>query len=254
MRQVWLAPIRYRCQVRGIGFHQQAIGRNLSRHIAQGISIAKGDYAGQGNIETQVQGRLGHIPILSEAMQYTRLGQVGLAQQRQGIGACAAGMNDDGLAGHVRRLQVQPKRLLLPLGSFRFVVVIQASLTNGNHVRVFKFAQQPVQGWCGPGLQIKGVHADRTIDVDITLGQVLDRLRVLGTHADTEKMPDATRPRSIEGDIQRTGVLREIETIQVAMGIYKHRYRDNSMDKRKISAAQPGPTRTPARLQATARD
>ncbi|MNY42765.1 hypothetical protein D3C86_1776850 [compost metagenome] len=99
-------------------------------------------------------------------------------------------------------------------------MVVQAGFANGNHMRVLKFAQQPVQGRRGTGLQIQWMHANRAIDVPVTLGQILDRLRVLGADADTEEMPHTPRPRSIEGGVQGTGVLSEIETIKVTMGIY----------------------------------
>lgn len=43
LRQVRLTAMGDRGQIRRVGFHQQTVGRYLSRHVAQGIGIAERD-------------------------------------------------------------------------------------------------------------------------------------------------------------------------------------------------------------------
>jgi len=46
------------------------------------------------------------------------------------------------------------------------------------------------------------VNADRAIDIGIALSQAFDRSGIIGTDADTQKMTNAARPRSIQGRIK----------------------------------------------------
>ena len=69
-------------------------------------------------------------------MQHPGVGQRGFAQQRQGIGAGATGVDDHRFTGLLRGLQVQTKGRLLQFGGFRLVVVVQAGFTDRHHARV----------------------------------------------------------------------------------------------------------------------
>ena len=156
-------------------------------------------------------------------MQHAGLGQLRLAQQRQGIGARATGMDDHRLAGLPGRLQMQAEGRLLQFGGFRLVVIIQAGLTDRHDLGMLKLAQQPVERRSGVGLDVQRVHADRTIDIGITLGQGLHVSRIVDTHADAQEVPDPALTRRVERRIQGARMFGEIKTVKVAMGIYKHK-------------------------------
>ncbi|MNC43374.1 hypothetical protein D3C75_922310 [compost metagenome] len=191
LRQIGLATMGHRRQVGRIGFHQQPIGRHAPRHLAQRLGIAEGDDAGQGYVVAHAQGRAGHVPVLGETVQDSSLGQVGLGQHRQGIGARLAGMHDHRLAGLPRRLEMQAESGLLQGCRFGLVVVVQAGLADGDHPRVVQFAQQPVEHRLAARLEIQRVHADRAIHVVVGFRQTAHRRGVVGTHADAQEATDA---------------------------------------------------------------
>ncbi|MNP51779.1 hypothetical protein D3C76_1461260 [compost metagenome] len=89
-------------------------------------------------------------------------------------------------------------------------------------MRVLKLLEQPVQRRCAVRGQIQRMNTHRTVDVGVTLTQILDRLGIIGTDADAQEMADAAGTGGIQRGIQRTLVSAEVETIEVAMGIYKH--------------------------------
>ncbi|MNE43776.1 hypothetical protein D3C80_1379700 [compost metagenome] len=155
-------------------------------------------------------------------MKHPRLTQVGLAQQRQGIGPGRPRMDDDRLAGDFRRLQVKTEGVLLDLGRLGLVVVVQPGFTDGYHVRVFKLLEQPFQRRSAVRGQVQRMNPHRTVDIAVALAEVLDRLGVVGTDADTQKVTDTSRPGRLEGGIQGVLVRGKVETIEVTMGIYKH--------------------------------
>ncbi len=155
-------------------------------------------------------------------MQHAGLGQAGLAQQRQGVLAGRTGVHDDRLAGLPGGFQVQAERSLLQLGGFRLIVVVQARFANGHHMRMGQFTQQPLQGRGLTGRQVERVHAHRAVDIGVTLAQRLDRTGILGTDADAQEMPYPTLAGRLQGGVEGTLVGTEIETVEVAMGIYEH--------------------------------
>jgi hypothetical protein len=67
------------------------------------------------------------------------------------------------------------------------------------------------------------MHADRAIDVVITLGQGFDIGGVVDADTDTQKVPDSALTGGLKGSIQGSVVGGEIEAIEVAMGIYEHK-------------------------------
>jgi hypothetical protein len=71
-------------------------------------------------------------------------------------------------------------------------------------------------------LQIQRVNTYGAVDISVALGDRLDRGGIVGADADTEKMPDATIARRLQGGIERAVMLRQVESIEVAMGIYEH--------------------------------
>jgi hypothetical protein len=78
-------------------------------------------------------------------MQHTGLGQRRFAQQFEGIGTGATGVDDHRFTGLPGGLQVQAEGCLLQLGGFRLVVIVQTGFTDRHHFRVIELMQQPVQ-------------------------------------------------------------------------------------------------------------
>ncbi len=163
-----------------------------------------------------------HVPILGETVQHAGLGQGGFAQQLQGIGARLPGVHDDRLAGPARCLEMQAKGFALAWRSIRFVVIVQPGLADRHHTRVRQFGEQPIERRLLVGLQIQRVNTYGAVDISVALGDRLDRGGIVGADADTEKMPDATVARRLQGGIERAVMLRQVESIEVAMGIYEH--------------------------------
>ena len=122
-------------------------------------------------------------------MQHTGLRQRGFAQQGQGVGAGATGVDDHRFAGLLGGLQVQAERGLLQLGGFGLVVVVQAGFANRHHARVVELTQQPIEGRGFAGLEVQRVDAHRTIHIGITLGQGFDIGGVIGADADAQEVP-----------------------------------------------------------------
>ncbi|MNP31587.1 hypothetical protein D3C76_1247140 [compost metagenome] len=190
-------------------------------------------------------------------MQHTGLTQVRFAQQVQGVGTRRTGVNDHRLAGSLRSLQVQAEGLLLHLGRFWLVVIIQPGFTDGHHMRVLKLLEQPLQRRRTVGSQVQRMDAYRAVNVAVTLTQVFDRLGVVGTDADAQEMADTTGAGSLKGRIQRTLVSGEVETIEMAMGIYKHGQMTTLKRNKgaaRLNAGRATWPRRPAALRATARD
>lgn len=131
-------------------------------------------------------------------------------------------MHDDRLASHFRRLQVQAECLLLELGGFRLVVIVQARLTDRHHTRVFQFSKQPVQRNGFTRLQVERVNADGAVHVVVTLGEGLHRRRVVGAHANAEELTDTTSTGGVEGSIKGAIMGGQVEAVQVAMGVDQH--------------------------------
>jgi hypothetical protein len=67
------------------------------------------------------------------------------------------------------------------------------------------------------------MHADRAVDVVITLGQGFDIGGIVGTDADTQKVTYPALTGCIESSIQGSVVGGEVKAIEVAMGIYEHK-------------------------------
>ncbi|MCY1447561.1 hypothetical protein D9M71_641900 [compost metagenome] len=154
-------------------------------------------------------------------MQDSSLGQVGLGQHRQGIGARLAGMHDHRLAGLPRRLEMQAESGLLQGCRFGLVVVVQAGLADGDHPRVVQFAQQPVEHRLAARLEIQRVHADRAIHVVVGFCQTAHRRGVVGTHADAQEAADAAAACRRQRGVQGTAVGREVQAVEMAVGIYE---------------------------------
>ncbi|MNE36453.1 hypothetical protein D3C80_1302630 [compost metagenome] len=111
-------------------------------------------------------------------------------------------MDDHRFTGLLRRLQMQAKGFLLQLCRFGLVVIVQAGFANRHHPRVIEFLQQPVERRRGARLDIQRMHADRTVDVVITLGQGFDVGGIVGADTDTQKVPDAALASRIKCGIQ----------------------------------------------------
>jgi hypothetical protein len=67
------------------------------------------------------------------------------------------------------------------------------------------------------------MHANRAVDVVITLGQGFDIGGVVGADTDAQKVAYPALTGRVEGGIQGAIVGSEIEAIKVAMGIYEHK-------------------------------
>ena len=132
-------------------------------------------------------------------------------------------MDDHGFVGCCAGLQVQAERLLLPGGGFRLAAVIQTGFTDRDDFRVIELAQSRVQRRGRARLHVERMHADRAIDVAITLSQGFDISSIIGTHADAQKVPDPACARCVECGIQRAVMGGEVEAIKVTMGIYEHK-------------------------------
>ncbi|MCY1184994.1 hypothetical protein D9M73_257340 [compost metagenome] len=101
------------------------------------------------------------------------------------------------------------------------------------------------------------MNTHRTVDIAVALAQVLDRLGIVGTDADAQKVADATRAGRIQGRIQGALVGSEVETVEVAMGIYKHGRMTTLKSNEGTAQLNAGPAtspRTPAAPRATALD
>ena len=155
-------------------------------------------------------------------MQHTRAGQIGLAQQIQGIGARLAGMNNDWLTGLASRLQVAVEGDLLLGGHLWLVMVIKPGFADGDHAGVIQRVQQPVQvGRCLAG-QIQRVNADTAIHIGILLCDLLDGGRVRGINPNTQKLAYTALPGGVQGGVQRAIVGGQVKAIQVAVGVDQH--------------------------------
>jgi hypothetical protein len=67
------------------------------------------------------------------------------------------------------------------------------------------------------------MHANRAVDVVITLGQRFDISRVIDADADTQKVPNPALTSGIQSCVQGSVVGCQVKAIKVAMGIYEHK-------------------------------
>jgi hypothetical protein len=88
---------------------------------------------------------------------------------------------------------------------------------------VVELVQQPIQRRRSARLHIERMHANRTINVVITLSQGFDVSGVVRTHADTQEVPYSAPTGRIQCGIQRAVMGGEVKAIKVTMGIYKHK-------------------------------
>src|SRR5690606_31221748 len=100
--------------------------------------------------------------------------------------------------------------------------------TNGHYLGVVQFAEQPVQRRRFAWRQVQRVDADRAVHIRVARCQRPDLGRIVGTYADAQEMPDTPCPRGIQRGIQGATMSGEVETVEVAMGIYKHGRNDNT--------------------------
>jgi hypothetical protein len=63
-----LSAIRYRSQIRRVGFDQQTLERNLPGHFLEFHGILERHDAGKLDVEAHVQGGTSHLERLGEAM------------------------------------------------------------------------------------------------------------------------------------------------------------------------------------------
>ena len=65
-------------QVGAVGFNQDPVGRNPSRDLAKRIErlVGESDHAGEGDVESQVEKRLGAFPVAGEGVQHSLDGTI----------------------------------------------------------------------------------------------------------------------------------------------------------------------------------
>lgn len=89
-------------------------------------------------------------------------------------------------------------------------------------MRVVQLAQQPVQRRRLALLQIQRMHTHRAVDVGIALRQRLDCPGVVGADADTQEVLHTTGAGGSQRRIEGTIVGRQVEAVEVAVGINQH--------------------------------
>src|ERR1700680_1335197 len=91
---VELAAKRQRRQGRRIGLDQHPVERYAPRDILDLLRILESDNAGKGNVKSQIEGALGDLPALGEAVHdASHLGRPFLTHDRERIGGGRAGMD-----------------------------------------------------------------------------------------------------------------------------------------------------------------
>jgi hypothetical protein len=140
-------------------------------------------------------------------------------QDRRDVGVGLPGVDDCGLAGITRQLELPLKHGALNGTGGMVVVVVEADLAAGHDPRIAEHSAQPASRVIGPGAGIVGMHAGSGGDAGIPGRQLQpQRRRGLGL-ADHDEVPDPAgpRPRDHLGAIGREGLIAE-----VAVRVDKH--------------------------------
>lgn len=66
------------------------------------------------------------------------------------------------------------------------------------------------------------MHANRTIDVGVTLGQGFYRGGVIGANANAQEMADTTGAGGVQRGIQGATMGGKVEAIKVTVGVDEH--------------------------------
>ena len=214
-RFVQFAPVRNRSKKGGVGFYQQTIERHLAGHLTQGLGVAKGDNARQRDMKSEVERRTGNLPGFGEAVHHSADVLSALfAHDRQRVVSGRPGMNDEWPAADACSADVDTKSLTLPaadLGRIAFgPVVVEPGLAGGNHLGLSRQSHERLDIRL-ERVGIVGVHADRGIEIGISLGQRQNSRKVLEGHRNAQGAIDPIEAHPVQDRIDLRAELREVE-------------------------------------------
>jgi len=133
-RLIALAAKRDWRQVRRVGFHQQTVARNEpQQRIIR--PLLEGDDSAERHVPPGVDRKLGEARTSRVAMQYaTHIGCSRFTNYRARVLLGVASVNDEGLSSLSGKLDLRRERLTLCCGRRIIVVIVEATLANGDRL------------------------------------------------------------------------------------------------------------------------
>ena len=169
---VAFAAMRYRREIRGIGFEQQAIGRRDAGGFANFRGFGKSGDTAKSEMEAEIQAFAGCFGVACEAVHDA--GQASwfpvCAQDADRVGPGVASMDDDGHSGVGGNFELTDEdgRLRLFRNS---PVVIEADLTERLDFRVFSNDLELIEGVGIHFRCIVGMNSGAGIDEWVRIGE-----------------------------------------------------------------------------------
>ena len=115
-----------------VGLHEDAVGRQFGGDGAQRRRVLEGQNAGEGDVESKLNGAAGEVGAAGEAMQHGREGALPgfLFENSRGVGVGFARMDDERQAGFARRRDVGAEAALLRVARASVIVVVEPSFAD----------------------------------------------------------------------------------------------------------------------------
>ena len=216
-----LAAKRHRGEIRRVGLHQQTLGRNVARDLAQFIGSREGQDPRETDIPAHRDRRLRQGARGTEAMQQKGeiAAVVAFFPQDQGdIGVGVAGVDGQRQPGQARATDMGAEVFPLHLARRTVVEVIQSGLADPDHLRMPGERRQRFR--CG-NRRFRGVvrmHPDGAPEMFVRLGQCRKSLRLRQSGADGDHLahPGGGSARQHLRQLHR-GVV-----VEMAVGIDQH--------------------------------
>ncbi len=171
-------PIRSACRVwergeeRRIGFHQNAVVRNVFCRLLNQGCVFKGNDSRERNIKPKIHCCTGKTDVFGKTVDNARINPA-FFQDRQGIRRRITRMDDNGQSGLIGCFDVVCKAFVLP-GQIAFApVIIQTRLANADHFRRGGFVDHFRDGKFFGFLTV-GMYAYGAIDVFVRFGDGKD--------------------------------------------------------------------------------
>ena len=173
-------------EIRGVGFHQDAVGGHIFGRFLNIGGVFEGDDAGKRNVKAQIKRHARHAHVFGEAVDHAGVGAA-FAQHGHGVVGGIAGVHNQRQAALVGCFDVLGEAALLP-GQIAFApMVIEAGFAYAHHFGV---------GGMGAhfgdaeffGVFTVGVHAHAGVDIFVRLGNGEHFFEAFAAHADGQRL------------------------------------------------------------------
>jgi len=178
--------------------------------------------AGEGDVEIELKGAPGGVPVFGEAMHHpTHPGRALFGQDAQGVFPGVAAVDDERFAGEPGGADMGAEALTLPFRVTLAVEIIEAGFADGDGLGMTRERRQLFYAGFMRD-QFRGVYANRGVHVRIALRNSEHAGQAVQINRYAEQVVHSRGVRGCDGRIEITSQGGKIETIKMTMRIGEH--------------------------------